>query len=467
MANSKKHTNFAWKKSLKIFGTSTLAIAMALTLTGCGTTTTTTKPNSIVIWGFVDEDVFTPIIKDFQTQNKGIKVTYSKKTLDANYEDNALNSILSGQGPDVWAIPNNWVYRHKDKLATMPPALLTAKNIIAKDFFADVLMKDNAFDNQIYGLSPTVDVLQAYYNPVIFDSAKSLVSKNIYSVSSTDQNQLNQIIGKFPITWDELNKIIPYITTKNGNNIQVGGVAIGTSNNVSHPQDILSLLMLQNQTKMVSDDMSQAVFNLPIKNAAKNDVYSGKNSLDFYTSYSAAGTANYTWNSSMPNDIDAFVQGKVGIIFGYSDLAGYLKQVYPNFQFQQALVPQIGNIDDITDYAQYTSYVVPEASPNAQAAWQFVALLSTDEASSYRSATKEILSKKTEVEIVLKNRGAGTPTQDQLKTAQSWNEGRYPTDVNAQFKQAIDRVNSHAQTSQASLDTAAANVTSLLRKSTW
>lgn len=466
MAKKIKSAGYKWKKFLKVFGTSTLAVAMALTLTGCGTTTTA-KPNSIVIWGFVDEDVFTPIIKDFKTQNKGITVTYVKKTLDGNYEDNALNSILSGQGPDVWAIPNDWVYRHKDKLSAMPATMLTSKKIVAKDYFADVVMQNNVFDNQIYGLSPTIDVLQAYYNPTIFDNSRSNINKNLGSNNSTLASSLSQILNKFPITWGEFNQIIPYLTTKNGSTITTAGAAIGTSGNVSNAQDLLSLLMLQNQTKMLSDDLSQATINLPVKNAAGADVFSGKNSLDFYTSYANHGAPNYAWNATMPNDVQAFVQGKVAIIFGYSDLAIYLRQVYPNFQFQQALMPQVGDINNIVDYAHYTSYVVPNASPNTQLAWQFIQSLSTDEASTYRSATKEISSKKVETEVVLKNRGAGTPSQDQIKTAQSWNKGRYPVDIDAQFKQAIDRVNSSSQNSQASLDTAASNITELLRKKTW
>ncbi|MCX6810516.1 MAG: extracellular solute-binding protein [Candidatus Berkelbacteria bacterium] len=466
MLSKRKIASSKWNKFLKVFGTSTLAVAMALSLTGCGTTTTT-KPNSLIIWGFVDEDVFSPIIKDFKNQNKGIDVKYYKKTLDASYEDNALNSILSGQGPDVWAMPNDWVYRHKDKLAAMPATMLTSKKIVAKDYFANVVMQDNVFDNQIYGLTPTIDILHVYYNPTIFDATRSNINKTLGSSNPTLQTTLSQILSKFPITWDEFNKIVPYLTVKNGSTITTAGAAIGTSNNVRYSQDILSLLMLQNQTNMLSDDLSQATFNLPIKNAAGSDVYPGKNSLDFYTSYSNPAAANYSWNSSAPNDIDAFVQGKVAIIFGYSDTATYLRQVYPNFQFQQALMPQVGDINSIVDYAHYTSYVVPEASPNTALAWQFVQSLSTDEASTYRSATKEISSKKTETDVALKNRGAGTPSQDQIKTAQSWNKGRYPVDIDGQFKQAIDRFNSRTQSSQAALDTAAANVTELLRKAIW
>jgi maltose-binding protein MalE len=218
---------------------------------------------------------------------------------------------------------------------------------------------------------------------------------------------------------------------------------------------------------MVSDDLTQSTINLPIKNASNTDVYAGKNAVDFYNSYSDPNSPTYTWNSSMPNDIEAFTKNQVAMIFGYSNTSSYLKQVYPNFQFEQALVPQIGDTNDIIDYTHYTSYVVPEASPMAETAWEFIKLLSVDDASTYVSVTDEVSSKKIEAEIVLKNRGTNTPSQDQIKTSKSWNKGRYPVNVDLQLKSAIDRVNSGSQNSQATLDTASSNITELLRKTTW
>jgi len=57
-----------------------------------------------------------------------------------------------------------------------------------------------------------------------------------------------------------------------------------------------SLLMLQNQTKMISEDLGQASFNLPTKDSSGKDIYPGTKALDFYTSYSNPSSPNYTWN---------------------------------------------------------------------------------------------------------------------------------------------------------------------------
>jgi len=453
------------KKYLKVAGISCLAIVMALTLTGCGQKQSSEEKRELVIWGFIDEDVFKPIIKDFKQKNKNLEVVYYKKTLDGNYENNALNSILSGQGPDVWAIPNDWVYRHKEKLAPMPEKTLTDKKIIVKDYFAEPIIQDNIFDNQIYGLAPTIDVLQIYYNPAIYESALENSNK-INKNNQESKSELSKIFRNFPKTWGELNKIIPYLNVRNDSYLQRAAIAIGTSNNVTYSEDILSLLMLQAQTRMVSDDLTLATFNLPIKNSAGQDVFAGSNSLTFYANFADPSSPNYAWNSSMPSDVEAFVRGEVAMIFSYSNLAGYLQQIYPNLKFQQALIPQIEETGEIIDYASYTTYVVPEISPFAEQAWNFISFLSTDGVSTYKSATKELSNRKKSSmgESALKNRGDGDfQTEDFL----TWNKSRYPLEVDSQFKQAIDRVNNRSQNSQASLDTAATNITELLRKEIW
>ncbi|MEI8060963.1 MAG: hypothetical protein WCG99_01560 [Candidatus Berkelbacteria bacterium] len=469
MANSKKHRSFAWNKFLKIFGTSTLAVAMALTLTGCGTAPAATAPNSLVIWGFVDEDVFNPIIKDFSAQNKDIDIKYVKKTLTSGYENDSLNSILSGQGPDVWAIPNDWVYRHKDKLAAAPNALLDNAKIKPTEYFIPSVVSDSIFDKQVYAMPPTTDVLQIYYNPRIFEQAQER-AKNSAGDDEAKLEKISTIFKNTPTTWEDFDALIPYLTVRNGANIQIAGAAIGTSNNISYPADIFSLLMLQNQTKIISDDLSQSTLNLPIKNTTNADVYAGKNALDFYTKYSNPTSPQYTWNSSMPIDIEAFAQGKVGIIFSYTNLTNYFAQIYPNFDYERSLVPQVGNLNPMVDYSRYTSYVVPQNSTLPDTAWNFILNLSTESASTYQSSTKELSTKKPEENPtpVLKDRGVGEPPSENIvNSIITWNKGRYPVDVDLQFKDAITRVNNHSQSSQASLDTAAANITSLLRKSTW
>jgi ABC-type glycerol-3-phosphate transport system substrate-binding protein len=466
MARDKKlHAESIARKYFRTAGIAVLAIFFALTLTGCGEKQTP-EAKEMVVWGFVDEDVFKPIIKDFNKKNK-VKVTYVKKKLDSNYENNALNSIMSGRGPDVWAIPNDWVYRHKEKLTPLPDSIAKSNKLDVAETFASFVQEDNVFDGKVYGLTPGVDMLQIYYNPTLFNEATQRASTALKSQTDA-RKEITGILGQFPITWGEFNKVIPWLTVKNGNYVTTGAVAMGTSNNISYPEDILSLLMLQNQTKMISDDLGQASFNLPIKNSTGQEIYPGTNALGFYTSYANPADSNYTWNQSMPNDIQAFIEGKVAMIFNYSDLAGHLNQAYPNFKYTRALVPQIGDFNPITDYASYTTYVVPEISPTQSDAWDFIAQMSTKSYGTYNSATLTLApTKNTEEKVLASRRSRKGPTKTEIVSGTTWNKGRYPIELDNLFKDAISRVNAGSQSSQASLDTAATKSTELLRKEGW
>lgn len=456
-----------FKKYLKVVGTSLLAIIMALTLTGCGEKQVP-EAKEMVVWGFVDEDVFKPIIKDFNSSGGSIKIKYIKKNLTEKYENESLNSIMSGEGPDVWAIPNDWLYRHKDKLYPLPEEIIKSKKINFSNV-ADVVSIDNQIDKHYYGLTPGVDALQIYYNPSLLDKGLER-AKNYYSNDWNKIDEVSSRFTKFPTTWGELNSILPWITERNGSQITTAGIAMGTSNNVSHPEDILSLLMLQNQTKMISEDLGQASFNLPTKDSSGKDIYPGTKALDFYTSYSNPSSPNYTWNPSMPNDVQAFINGKVAMIFGYSDLSNYLIQGYPGFNFSRALVPQIGDFNPIIDYSSYTTYTVPEISPYKTEAWNFILYLCNTGFNAYGSSTRTIppfLTDSTEA-LTLNNRSSGAePSNNVIQTLRTWNKGRYPAEVDNLFKDAISRVNSGSQSSQASLDTAATKLTELLRKEGW
>ena len=455
------------KKLLKITGTSCLALVLMVTLTGCSSKPKVAGPNELVVWGFVDEDAMKPIIKDFNATKKNVTVKYFKKNLDADYENASINSILSGQGPDVWAIPNDWVYRHKDKLAPVSDSLLKTKKVTPKDYFADFIIDDSTFDNKMYAMPASSDVLQVYYNTELLDAARIRARK---STSGEEGQTINRILNNLPATWEEMEKIVPWITVRSGNSIQQGGISIGTDENVTNSNDILSLLMIQNQTKMLSEDLTQSTFNLPIKNTAGANIFPGKNALDFYSKFSDPLNPSYTWNTSLGNDVTAFVEGKVTAIFAYSNLTSYLQQSYPQLQFKRGLVPQVGDLNPVVDYANYTTFVAPAASNNnVGAAWEFIISISTTSSGSYKSATKELSNKKyTGEDQVLKSRASSNaPSDILLNTMTTWNKGRYPVEVDEQLKSAISRVNNRSQSSQASLDTAAANITSLLRKETW
>jgi ABC-type glycerol-3-phosphate transport system substrate-binding protein len=421
-------------------------------------------PKVIIIWGFDDEDVWKPYIKDLSGTVKGYEIKYVKKTLDSNYENDALNSMLSGQGPDVWTIPNDWVYRHKDKLAVMPEALSKEMNI--DEQFVPMIKESGVIDGKIYSLSPTVDTLMIYYNPSIVETVLNELSAQ---GDDSEFDVAQEIFSQPSATWTQLIDKIKILTKKEGNEIIRAGAAIGTSNNVTESEKILYALLLQNEVTTTSEKIDLATFNLPSSTAAGTSETPGKKALDFYKSFSDPGSVNYTWNKSMPNDIDAFLSGKAAMIFGRESLSRHIAQIKPDFEFQKSPFPQIGtNYSTVIDYGYSNFFVVPLISKYPEQAWQIISFLSSDMSSSYSTTTGVASSEKMGdfVPSVIRE-GGESLTTTQAQTAHTWIKGRYPNTVDLIFREVINNVSTQGQDTQTALDLAAAKVTDLLRKDSW
>ena len=275
------------KKIFKFTSYFVLAAFFSVALSGCGKKTTTTTSKNMVVWSFEDDDAWKTIKKDFEKKNKGYTLTYQKQTLDSDYENKVLNSILSGQGPDVWSMPNDWVYRHKDKLAAMPADMLKTFNI---DSFVPSVKESVDIDDNIYALSPSAEPLMVYYNPKLFSSTSNNIQNN--SKDKTLIASANKLLQEPPALWTDLVQAANLLTQKDANgNITVSGLAMGTSG-ITNSADILYLLMLQNSTSIISSDMKLATFNLPKDTSTGSSDIPGKKALEFYTSFSNPASGN-------------------------------------------------------------------------------------------------------------------------------------------------------------------------------
>lgn len=452
------------KKFIKFSSYFVLAAFFAVALSGCGKTTTTTTNKTLVVWSFEDADAWKSIKKNFEKNNKGYALSYQQQTLDSDYENKVLNSILSGQGPDVWSMPNDWVYRHKDKLATMPTDMLKEFKI---DSFVPSVGESVDIDNNIYALSPSAEPLMIYYNPKLFTSTYDSIQEN--STDKDYRKTADQLLQEPPALWTDLVKAANMLTQKDAKgNITVSGLAMGTSS-ITNSADILYLLMLQNGTSIISSDTKLATFNLPKDTSTGSSDVPGEKALEFYTSFSNPSSSNYTWNDSIGNDVDAFAAGKVAMIFGYSSLQNTLLQKYPSVVYKKAYAPQVnGDSDKIVDFARFNAFGVSKLSSHQTLGWELISSLTNDYSDEFNSYSRIYSSKKaSSYEINLTNRSGSNPEKLSLATAQSLIKGRYPADFDKNLKDAMDMVNTKKQDSQSALDLAASKSTDLLRKESW
>lgn len=455
------------KKIFKLSTYISLAIIFSLFLSGCGKKTTADPDaKKLVVWSFEDPDAWQSTIKSFQSDNKGYTLEYEQQVLDSDYESKVLNSILTNGKPDVWAMPNDWVYRHKDKLYPAPKE--ASKTIDLDKQYVPSVKESVYFDKEIYALTPSIEPLLVFYNPSMFSKAYDEFSESPAGKDTERKKTVKKLLDEPPAIWSDFIETAKLLTKTSNSTVTQSGLAMGTAK-IASAKDIVYLLMMQNETDIVSVDTNLASFNLPKNTTTGANDIPGKRALDFYTSFSNPNSGNYTWNDDLGNDIDAFGEGKAAMIFGYSSLQSTLLQKYPNFKYKRTFAPQISSDSTkITDFARFNALGVSKYTKNPSLAWNIISIASNEEASEINAASKKYSPKKaSEYDIAIKERTSGNPEKLALATAHSLVKGKNPVDFDSNIRQAITLINNGTMTSQAALDLSASQITETLRKDDW
>jgi len=404
----------------------------------------TVKPAYLVVWGVYDEeDVFKEQIIEYTKQNKGIVVKYEKKN-PVTYEEDLIRAFAENKAPDIWMMHNTWLPKYKSLIKEFPQTL--SKEILPfetfRNSFVEVVEKDFSENNKIYGLPLYVDTLAMYYNKDFFNS--------------------EGIINP-PQTWDELVEDMDSLGKKDQwGQITRAGVAMGTAENINRATDILNLLMLQNGTKMISDDKGKTTFNESVRIDEKT-YYPGREALRFYTDFSNPSKRTYTWNRQMPYSVDAFIEGKTAIMFNYSHQIPIIRARASYLNFGIALMPQVKDRNFDINYANYWGFTVAKKDKSleneriAQEAWKLVVFLTQQgNSKNYLVKTKKPTARKDLVDWQKNDLDLGVFAKQSL-TAKSW----YQADnlkIEKIFINAIDSVILGSATVEKAIDVAASQV---------
>lgn len=419
------------------------------------------EPVTLTYWRlFDDKEVFEPLISAYKSQRKNVTIKYIKKEYET-YEEDLIDALAAGKGPDIFILRADWLPKHFDKLTPMPEGMIDLAQY--KEAFVKTVSNDLIFDDKIYGMPLSVDSLALYYNPSLFEEALSNYLREHQEESEERITEVRRLLSQPPENWTDFIEVVKLLTQKDERgNIKKAGAALGRGKNVAKAADILSLLMLQNNTQMTTADKKTATFNLPIKTKEGNLIYPGTSALDFYTSFARPKKETYTWPSDFPDSISAFGQGKVAMIFHYSYWLPLLKKQYPNLRFEVAPMPQIKGVTERVDYAYYWVEVVSKNTQYPQVAWDFLKFLGSKEiVKQYNQLAQRPYSRQAFSQEEMGGGGLSVFSA-QSKTALSW----YKTDpqkVENIFNDMIEAVVEKNQPLQEAIDTAAASITNLLQ----
>lgn len=359
---------------------------------------------TIVVWNLWDDSSqWRPLIEAYETIHPNIRIKYYKKNYQ-EYEQELINALAAGKGPDIFVINNSWLPRYFDKIKPISQDLITdsQKLITEREFketFVDVAYQDFVADGQIYAVPFSVDTLALYYNKDLFNTVG---------------------IPEPPETWEEFKNAVERLTKIDQyGNIVRAGAAVGTAKNVNRSTDILSLLMLQSGAQMTNSNHSNAIFNQGIEIGGK-DYSPGLTALHFYTDFANVSKRVYTWNPRMHYSIDSFYEGKAAMMFNYSYHIPTIKAKAAKLNFGIAPIPQIKGSEVDVNYANYWANAASAWSAHPTECWDFILFIAQKEnLEKYLAETNKPTARRDLVIKQIDDINLGVFTEQAL-TARSW-----------------------------------------------
>ena len=315
---------------------------------------------TLILWGTVPTDSIAQSIHTFNNENPTFVVRYVEKSADT-FDQDLLEALATGTGPDMIFLPDNLAYHYTNKIATIPYAsfpLVSFQNTFAEA--GNVFLTSNG----VLALPMSIDPLMLYYNRSMLDA--------------------NGIVYP-PATWDDLTTMAPTLTQKSNATINKSAVALGQFSNINNAKDILATLFMQTGNPIIKEDNGSYSAVLNSQTATSTDLSSV---LQFYTSFADPGQSVYSWNSSFSNSGDAFSSENLAFYFGFASELPALVNKNPNEDFFVAPVPQIKGSNTKLTLARVTGIAIMASSKNPTLAFTAANLMSTgDFATAFATAT--------------------------------------------------------------------------------
>lgn len=395
----------------------------------------------LTVWGTMDDEkAITALAAKYQQTRSYVSITYTQMRPES-YAAQLVSAWAQGTGPDIFFVPSNWIGQMSQYAVPMMSNLTVPQVLISKGVFGtttkvvtnpkpapsvsalqgtfiEAVTGDVIRNGQVWGLPLSVDSVVMYYNKDLTSNAKIFEPAKTWSEL---QSQINN--NRLTITNDQ-GKIVQ------------SGVALGTANNLPYATDILSLLMMQNGSPMITAD----------RQAHINDAAS-QQALQFYLSFAQPKKNNYSWDPAMTNARDAFVQGKVAYFFGTLADRPIIEASTVNWGTAPMLhIRETGDNDGVSgserfiDNAQYQIMMVSKASATAKRAtqaWNFVEFVTqTGNITPYLQMTNRLPPQSALLSKLQDDATFGLYAK-QLLTAKSWYRGNDGPGVDAILQDLI------------------------------
>lgn len=366
----------------------TLITALAILLTtgaGCPLLPSTSggtapAPVTLEYWRLDDAPAaLDEVIASYRKTRPHVTI-HVTKIPSADYQRVLLEALAEQRGPDLFNVRNVDLPAWLSRLAPMPketavpvqamgadkkiawtvkrtPSMsqLEIRNSFVKNVPRDIVKtvddpeKKGSTLTNVYGLPFSADTLALLYNKDLFTKAS---------------------VQGAPQSWGDFQQVAIRLTTrdKDGKLVQSGS-SLGGNANERYAADLLAELIGQNGADVTTED--GAHFNEATSRSVSVQETPAVDALAFYQSFAAENAATSTWNEQMPDSLDAFVQGRLAMIFGLPSDLQAIRERAPKLDVGVAAVPQISDTYKY-NVALYPIEVVSRASKKSETAWDFL-----------------------------------------------------------------------------------------------
>lgn len=309
----------------------------------------------VTIWGVLPEDAFSTVLKDIKDLDKAYeKVIYRYVPIE-QFDTLFVNALADQKAPDIVLLPHDRLVEHRSRLQP-----ISYESLPIRDYRSAFIDGTEIFalSDGIYGLPLLVDPLVLYWNRDMFATNNMLAA---------------------PKTWEEVvSKVVPTYTVKDFNrNILTSGLAMGEYSNVKNSYGVLSMLLLQGGSAMVTEaeNQYQVLLNDRVGQTGGEPLTSA---ITFFTNFSNVNNSLYSWNRSLRQDKDMFLSEDLALYFGFASEGVDIAAKNPNLSFDIAEVPQSESASVRRTYGNFYAFTISRQSKNKSGAFLVASYLASE-----------------------------------------------------------------------------------------
>ena len=312
-----------------------LAVTTVIT-TGCASSGTSSSSSGGVVrltfwgdWSGEGEQQFRTMTEAFNKSHPKIQVEY---VVQEDILTKFLTASTSGQAPDIMFWDRWRTASYAPKNVLLPLDDLLAKDGIPKERFYGEAVRELTHDGKLYGLPLTVDARALFYNKA----------------------HLKEAGVEPPRTWAELEQAAAKLAKHDGGKLTRAGLGL-------HDTGLFSMYLRQAGGTMVTDDCAKTQFNSP----------QGRQVLDLWSRMMKAGVYQNGFEKALGDEGQAFAAGKVSMLLTGPWNITTFKKYGKDLDF--GIVPPPTGPDGGTGSLMGGfGLVIPKASKQKEAAWEFV-----------------------------------------------------------------------------------------------